>query len=77
MIDPRKSFFARARVWLPSGPLQAEVFPPPLPNLAINHASEFVALVDRVWRVIEDDARTAALVRTREGRASLPDAKVP
>jgi NitT/TauT family transport system ATP-binding protein len=45
------------------GRLQAEVkIPLPRPrNLAIKRTSEFVALVDRIWRMIEDDVRTAAL----------------
>jgi NitT/TauT family transport system ATP-binding protein len=30
-------------------------------NLAIKRTSEFVALVDRIWRLIEDDVRAAAL----------------
>ena len=45
------------------GRLQAEVkiaLPRPR-NLAIKRTSEFVALVDRIWRMIEDDVRTAAL----------------
>jgi NitT/TauT family transport system ATP-binding protein len=45
------------------GRLQAEVkIPLPRPrNLAIKRTSEFVALVDRIWRMIEDDVRAAAL----------------
>ena len=45
------------------GRLQAELtIPLPRPrNLAIKRTSEFVALVDRIWRMIEDDVRTAAL----------------
>jgi NitT/TauT family transport system ATP-binding protein len=45
------------------GRLQAEMkiqLPRPR-NLAIKRTSEFVALVDRIWRMIEDDVRTAAL----------------
>ena len=45
------------------GRIQAEV-PIPLPrprNLAIKRTPEFVALVDRIWRMIEDDVRAAAL----------------
>jgi NitT/TauT family transport system ATP-binding protein len=45
------------------GRLQAEVkIPLPRPrNLAIKRTGEFVALVDRIWRMIEDDVRAAAL----------------
>jgi NitT/TauT family transport system ATP-binding protein len=45
------------------GRLQAEVkIPLPRPrNLAMKRTSEFVALVDRIWRMIEDDVRAAAL----------------
>jgi NitT/TauT family transport system ATP-binding protein len=45
------------------GRLQAEVkIPLARPrNLTIKRTSEFVALVDRIWRMIEDDVRTAAL----------------
>jgi NitT/TauT family transport system ATP-binding protein len=45
------------------GRLQAEVkIPLPRPrNLAIKRTSEFVALVDHIWRMIEDDVRAAAL----------------
>jgi len=45
------------------GRLQAEVkIPLPRPrHLAIKRTSEFVALVDRIWRMIEDDVRAAAL----------------
>jgi NitT/TauT family transport system ATP-binding protein len=45
------------------GRLQAEVqisLPRPR-NLTMKRTSEFVALVDRIWRMIEDDVRTAAL----------------
>jgi NitT/TauT family transport system ATP-binding protein len=45
------------------GRLQAEVkisLPRPR-DLAIKRTSEFVALVDRIWRMIEDDVRAAAL----------------
>jgi NitT/TauT family transport system ATP-binding protein len=30
-------------------------------NLAIKRTPEFVALVDHIWRLIEDDVRAAAL----------------
>jgi NitT/TauT family transport system ATP-binding protein len=45
------------------GRLQAEVkIPLPRPrNLAMKRTSEFVTLVDRIWRMIEDDVRAAAL----------------
>jgi NitT/TauT family transport system ATP-binding protein len=45
------------------GRLQAEVkIPLPRPrNLAIKRTGDFVALVDRIWRMIEDDVRAAAL----------------
>jgi NitT/TauT family transport system ATP-binding protein len=45
------------------GRLQAEVrIPLPRPrDLAIKRTGEFVALVDRIWRMIEDDVRAAAL----------------
>ena len=45
------------------GRLQAEIkIPLPRPrNLAIKRTSEFVGLVDRIWRMIEDDVRAAAL----------------
>jgi NitT/TauT family transport system ATP-binding protein len=45
------------------GRLQAEVkIPLPRPrNLAIKRTSDFVALVDRIWRMIEDDVRAVAL----------------
>jgi NitT/TauT family transport system ATP-binding protein len=45
------------------GRLQEEVkIPLPRPrNLAMKRTSEFVALVDRIWRMIEDDVRAAAL----------------
>jgi NitT/TauT family transport system ATP-binding protein len=45
------------------GRLQAEVkIPLPRPrNLAMKRTSEFVALIDRIWRMIEDDVRAAAL----------------
>jgi NitT/TauT family transport system ATP-binding protein len=45
------------------GRLQAEVkIPLPRPrNLVIKRTSEFVTLVDRIWRMIEDDVRAAAL----------------
>jgi NitT/TauT family transport system ATP-binding protein len=45
------------------GRIQAEI-PIPLPrprNLEIKRTAEFVALVDRIWRLIEDDVRAAAL----------------
>jgi NitT/TauT family transport system ATP-binding protein len=45
------------------GRIQAEI-PIPLPrprNLEIKRTGEFVALVDRIWRMIEDDVRAAAL----------------
>jgi NitT/TauT family transport system ATP-binding protein len=45
------------------GRLQAEVrvgLPRPR-TLTIKRTSEFVSLVDRIWRMIEDDVRTAAL----------------
>jgi NitT/TauT family transport system ATP-binding protein len=45
------------------GRIQAEVvIPLPRPrNLEIKRTAEFVALVDRIWRMIEDDVRAAAL----------------
>jgi NitT/TauT family transport system ATP-binding protein len=45
------------------GRLQAEIaIPLPRPReLAIKRTAEFVALVDRIWRMIEDDVRAAAL----------------
>ncbi len=45
------------------GRLQAEVkIPLPRPrNLTMKRTGEFVALVDRIWRMIEDDVRAAAL----------------
>ena len=45
------------------GRLQAEIrIPLPRPrDLAIKRTGEFVALVDRIWRMIEDDVRAAAL----------------
>jgi NitT/TauT family transport system ATP-binding protein len=45
------------------GRLQAEVkIPLPRPrNLAMKRTTEFVALIDRIWRMIEDDVRAAAL----------------
>jgi NitT/TauT family transport system ATP-binding protein len=45
------------------GRIQAEiVIPLPRPrNLEIKRTGEFVALVDRIWRMIEDDVRAAAL----------------
>jgi len=45
------------------GRLQAEIrIPLPRPReLAIKRTGEFVALVDRIWRMIEDDVRAAAL----------------
>jgi NitT/TauT family transport system ATP-binding protein len=45
------------------GRVQAEVnIPLPRPrNLEIKRTGEFVALVDRIWRMIEDDVRAAAL----------------
>jgi hypothetical protein len=30
-------------------------------NLAMKRTTEFVALIDRIWRMIEDDVRAAAL----------------
>src|ERR1700758_1975087 len=45
------------------GRVQAEIaiaLPRPR-NLAIKRTSEFVALVDHIWRLIEDDVRAAAL----------------
>jgi NitT/TauT family transport system ATP-binding protein len=45
------------------GRLQAEIkiaLPRPR-HLAIKRSSEFVAIVDRIWRMIEDDVRAAAL----------------
>jgi NitT/TauT family transport system ATP-binding protein len=45
------------------GRVQAEIeIPLPRPrNLEIKRTAEFVALVDRIWRMIEDDVRAAAL----------------
>jgi NitT/TauT family transport system ATP-binding protein len=45
------------------GRIQAEItIPLPRPrNLEIKRTAEFVALVDRIWRMIEDDVRAAAL----------------
>jgi NitT/TauT family transport system ATP-binding protein len=45
------------------GRVQAEIkIPLPRPrNLEIKRTVEFVALVDRIWRMIEDDVRAAAL----------------
>jgi len=45
------------------GRLQADIkIPLPRPrNLTIKRTGEFVALVDRIWRMIEDDVRAAAL----------------
>jgi NitT/TauT family transport system ATP-binding protein len=45
------------------GRVQAEVkIPLPRPrNLEMKRTGEFVALVDRIWRMIEDDVRAAAL----------------
>jgi NitT/TauT family transport system ATP-binding protein len=45
------------------GQLQAEIkIPLPRPRgLAVKRTSEFVGLVDRIWRMIEDDVRAAAL----------------
>jgi NitT/TauT family transport system ATP-binding protein len=45
------------------GRIQAEVaIPLPRPrNLEVKRTAEFVALVDRIWRMIEDDVRAAAL----------------
>jgi NitT/TauT family transport system ATP-binding protein len=45
------------------GRLQAEIKNPlPRPrNLAAKRTAEFVGLVDRIWRMIEDDVRAAAL----------------
>ena len=45
------------------GRLQAEVkIPLPRPRtLDMKRTPEFVALVDRIWRMIEDDVRAAAL----------------
>jgi NitT/TauT family transport system ATP-binding protein len=45
------------------GRIQAEVvIPLPRPrNLDVKRTTEFVALVDRIWRMIEDDVRAAAL----------------
>jgi NitT/TauT family transport system ATP-binding protein len=45
------------------GRIQAEIaIPLPRPrNLEIKRTVEFVALVDRIWRMIEDDVRAAAL----------------
>jgi NitT/TauT family transport system ATP-binding protein len=45
------------------GRIQAEI-PIPLSrprNLEVKRTAEFVALVDRIWRMIEDDVRAAAL----------------
>jgi NitT/TauT family transport system ATP-binding protein len=45
------------------GRVQAEVkIPLPRPRtLDMKRTPEFVALVDRIWRMIEDDVRAAAL----------------
>jgi NitT/TauT family transport system ATP-binding protein len=45
------------------GRIQAEIkIPLPRPRtLEIKRTPEFVALVDRIWNMIEDDVRTAAL----------------
>ncbi len=45
------------------GRLQAEIrIPLPRPrNLTMKRTGEFVALVDRIWRMIEDDVRAATL----------------
>jgi NitT/TauT family transport system ATP-binding protein len=45
------------------GRLQAEIKIPLLRprNLTIKRTAEFVAMVDRIWRMIEDDVRAAAL----------------
>jgi NitT/TauT family transport system ATP-binding protein len=45
------------------GRVQAEIkIPLPRPrHLDIKRTPEFVALVDRIWRMIEDDVRAAAL----------------
>jgi NitT/TauT family transport system ATP-binding protein len=45
------------------GRVQAEIkIPLPRPRtLDIKRTPEFVALVDRIWRMIEDDVRAAAL----------------
>ena len=44
------------------GRLQGNRIPLPRPRtLAMKRTPEFVALVDRIWRMIEDDVRAAAL----------------
>jgi hypothetical protein len=54
------------------------VFPLPRPrNSAIKRTSEFVALVDRAWRMIEDDLRTLRFMSAREIHASFAHAKLP
>jgi NitT/TauT family transport system ATP-binding protein len=45
------------------GRIQAEIkIPLPRPRaLEVKRSPEFVAIVDRIWKMIEDDVRTAAL----------------